>query len=188
LRKNLVVAKQKTTKVKHLVIMITGVIAFVASACATDATPFVEPTQRLIPPTATYTPSPLPPTTAQPTQPAPGDLVGTAVDVQPTVSDEDNLLEVDPVASELATLAQRRIAEELGLPTRRVRILEVVSYVWPDTSLGCPIPGETYTQQTVDGYRIVLAAGDNEYIFHTDFDRAVPCDPANEQLPVHTDN
>jgi hypothetical protein len=181
----LAVAKQKTTKVKRLVIAITGVIAFVASACATDATPFVQPTQTLIPATATYTPSPLPSTTVQPTQPAPGDLVGTPVDVQSTVSGEDNLLDVDPVASELAALAQRRIADELGLPTRRVRILEVASYVWPDTSLGCPIPGETYTEQTVDGYRIVLAAGDNEYIFHTDFDRAVPCDPANEQLPVN---
>jgi hypothetical protein len=38
----------------------------------------------------------------------------------------------------------------------------------------------------VDGYRIVLSAGDNEYLFHTDFDRALPCDAKNEQLPETT--
>jgi hypothetical protein len=101
-------------------------------------------------------------------------------------SDTADELAVDPVASELAMLAQRRIAEDLNLPVRRVRIVEVTPYVWTDSSLGCPVPGETYTALTVDGYRIVLSAGDNEYIFHTDFDRPLPCDAKNEQLPETT--
>lgn len=164
-------------------------IAVLAAACSGEATPFVEPTQALIPSTATFTPSPVPPTTTpQPSMAAPGELVeitpeGEATEPSNAAADE---LAVDPVASELAMLAQRRIAQDLNLPARRVRIVEVTPYVWTDTSLGCPAPGETYAALTVDGYRIVLSAGDNEYIFHTDFDRALPCDAKNEQLPETT--
>ena len=168
-----------------------AIFAVCAAACSGEATPFVEPTQILIPSTATFTPSPVPPTnTPPPALAAPGDIAASTpesetTDLPSTTADE---LTVDPVASELAMLAQRRIAQDLGLPVRRVRIVEVTPYVWTDTSLGCPVPGETYTALTVDGYRIVLSAGDNEYIFHTDFDRALPCDAKNEQLPESTPN
>jgi len=59
----------------------------------------------------------------------------------------------------------------------------VEAYVWQDTSLGCPEPGQTYAPVAVDGYRIVLEVRDTQVIFHTDFDRAIPCDPDLEQLP-----
>jgi hypothetical protein len=91
---------------------------------------------------------------------------------------------IDPVATELVALAQRRLAQDLNLPTRRIQVVEVTSYVWQDASLGCPLPGESYAQVIVDGYRIVLSAGDQEYLFHTDFDRVIPCDAENEQLPT----
>jgi hypothetical protein len=161
-----------------------------AAACSGAATPFVESTQILIPSTATFTPSPVPPTnTPPPALAAPADIGASTPepestdDVPSTTAGE---LAIDPVASELAMLAQRRIAQNLGLPVRRVRIVEVTPYVWTDTSLGCPVSGETYTALDVDGYRIVLSAGDQEYIFHTDFDRALPCDAKNEQLPETT--
>ena len=178
--------KHPTTKIS----LWLGTVIFTvfAVACTGDATPFVEPTQTLIPSTATFTPSPVPPTnTPPPALAAPGDIA------TPEAESTDNLpstaadeLAIDPVASELAMLAQRRIAQNLGLPVRRVRVVEVTPYVWTDTSLGCPIPGESYTALNVDGYRIVLSAGDQEYIFHTDFDRPLPCDAANEQLPETT--
>jgi len=162
-------------------------LLLVLSACAGEATPFVESTQVLIPSTATFTPSPVPPSgTPDPALSAPDEIATTpaAGETPPPVA--DGALAVDPVAAELAALAQRRVAEELGLPVRRVRVVEVTAYIWTDTSLGCPLPGEIYTSLSVDGYRIVLSAGDNEYIFHTDFDRALPCDAANEQLPDST--
>jgi hypothetical protein len=94
------------------------------------------------------------------------------------------LVEIDPVAAELAALAQRRLSEELEVSVRRVRILEVTPYTWTDSSLGCPLEGGEYSPVQIDGYRIVLAVGDSEYIFHTDFDRLIPCDAENEVLPV----
>ncbi len=184
-KKNSVGVKQTNS----LWVFISGLfVAFVLSACAADATPFVEPTQTLIPATETSTPAPVLPTLDQPTLPAASEILSaTAEFTEAATPDTSDLLDVDPVASELTALAQRRIAQDLGLPTRRIQVVEVSSYVWPDTSLGCPIAGETYTPQAVDGYRIVLSAGDKEYIFHTDFDRAIPCDAANEQLPASPD-
>ena len=80
-------------------------------------------------------------------------------------------------------LAQRRLGEELDLPTRRLRVIAVRPLQWPDSSLGCPLPDQTYTPIQMDGYRIVLGVGNSEYIFHSDFDRVIPCEPDNEQLP-----
>lgn len=161
-----------------------GLALLLSAGCAPDAQPVVEPTQTLIPPTITPTPSPVPPTNAATPLPRPGDLVAST----PTPAAERDtalsaLAETDPIAAELAALAQRRIAQELNLPVRRVRVVEVTAYVWPDSSLGCPLPGEVYTPGVVDGYRIVVAAGEQEFIFHSDFDRALPCDAQNEQLP-----
>jgi hypothetical protein len=63
-----------------------------------------------------------------------------------------------------------------------VRVVEVTAYRWPDSSLGCPLPNQRYTPVEIDGYRIVLRAGDRETIFHSDFDRVLPCAAEYEQL------
>ncbi len=73
---------------------------------------------------------------------------------------EDLTLEMDPAAAELVALAQQRLADELDLSTHTIEVVEVSSYAWPDSSLGCPQPGEDYRALVIAGYRIVLAAGD----------------------------
>jgi hypothetical protein len=126
-KQNLVVAKP-TIKLVSVGVAVLCVLAL--AACNGEATPFVESTQVLIPSTATFTPSPVPPTaTLDAALSAPEDITAVA---PPDVT------------------------------------------IAPDTAIA------------VDGYRIALSAGDNEYIFHTDFDRALPCDAANEQLPETT--
>jgi hypothetical protein len=104
------------------------------------------------------------------------------------IGDTSLLIEIDPVAAELVTLAQRRMAQELDVPPGRVRVVEVTPYTWQDSSLGCPVEGEDYSSVQIDGYRIVLAAGDDEYVFHTDFDRLMPCDEDSEVLPSAAEN
>jgi hypothetical protein len=93
------------------------------------------------------------------------------------------LADIDPIAGELVALGRRRVSQERGVPTTRVRVVEVTQYTWPDSSLGCPLSGEDYESVQIDGYRIVLSVGDETFIFHTDFDRLVPCDPGDETLP-----
>ena len=34
---------------------------------------------------------------------------------------------------------------------------------WPDGSLGCPLPGVQYTQVQVDGYQMIIVAGEDWY-------------------------
>jgi hypothetical protein len=97
---------------------------------------------------------------------------------------EDLTLEMDPVAAGTVALAQRRLADQLDLPQSRIRVVDVMPVKWTDSSLGCPQPGQDYTPIAIDGYRILLAAGEEEYIFHSDSTQVLACDVANERLPV----
>jgi len=137
----------------------------------------------------TNTPIPQTPTLTLTPLPRASDLstATPAIDEQPTTTSADATLD-DPVAAELVGLAQRRVADTTNLPVRRIEVVEVKSYKRTDVSLGCPSPNETYAQQEVDGYRIVLSANDQQFIFHTDFDRVVACDPDNEKLPTSPAN
>jgi hypothetical protein len=158
-------------------------LAVFLAACSPDAPSAPQATQSLIPATATFTPSPVPPTfTPSSGLTAPGDLAPTPP-AQPDSNAGADLLAEDQVAAELAALAQRRIAQERNVPVSRIEIVAVQAFAWPDTSLGCPQDGQVYTPLLVDGYRIVLALGDEEFIFHTDFDRAIPCAAEDERLP-----
>jgi hypothetical protein len=93
------------------------------------------------------------------------------------------LLAIDPIAAELATLAQRRVADELDLPLRRVDVIGLRAITWTESSLGCPQPDQTYTPVEIDGYRIVISAAENLYIFHSDSERLALCAPEDELLP-----
>jgi hypothetical protein len=154
------------------------------TACSSTAPLVLEPTQTLISPTITATSIPITPTITLTPLPRASDLStpSPAIDDTSSSASAEATLD-DPVAAELVGLAQRRVAEIANFPVRRVQVIEVKSYTWTDVSLGCPSPDETYTKQQVDGYRIVLSANDQQYIFHTDFDRVVACDTVNEKLP-----
>jgi hypothetical protein len=142
------------------------------------------PTLTLIPATPTPTSTPAGPTATPQDLTSPEDLAATRP--SPTEAQEasgDRLLDIDPVAADLAALAQRLLAEQLDLPVRRVRIVDVQAVVWLDSSLGCPQPDQMYSQVLIPGYRIVVEAAGEQVIFHTDFDRALPCSPEDERLP-----
>ncbi len=98
---------------------------------------------------------------------------------------DEVLLLVDQVAQEMLALAQRRLAQELDLPQRRVQLVTMQPYVWADTSLGCPALEQTYTARPIDGYRIVVSVGETQYAFHTDSERIIPCPTGRETLPIN---
>lgn len=147
------------------------------------------PTLTLIPVTATLTPTTAPPTSTPADLPAPEDLLNPS----PTPTSEVTLasdalsgaalVEHDPVAAVLVDMAQRQVATDLDLPTRRVRLIDVRAASWTDSTMNCPPPNSTPVPQQTSGYRIVLQAGEQTYIMHTDFDRVVLCPAENEQLP-----
>jgi hypothetical protein len=49
--------------------------------------------------------------------------------------------------------------------------------------LGCPQSEQTYNETELDGYRIVVSVGDNDYIFHSDSISIYPCTAEQEVLP-----
>lgn len=157
---------------------------FISTACSSTAPLVAEPTQRLIVPTVTNTLIPQTPTITLTPLPRAGDL-STAVPAleDATLPPSTDQASDDPVAAELVGLARHRVSELTNMPVRRVEIVEVTAYKWVDISLGCPNKDETYPQQEVDGYRIVLSADSKQFIFHTDFDRVVACDADREKLP-----
>ncbi len=95
----------------------------------------------------------------------------------------ESLLVADPVAAELIALARRQVVRLYGATDADVRLVDVASVTWPDAALGCPQPNTQYPAGSHDGYRIVLAAGAAQYIYHTDFDHVVECAAADEVLP-----
>jgi len=158
--------------------------ALLLAACASGNTEPL-PTLTLIPPTETPLPTPIPPSaTPDPLIVLPEEAT-TATESAPGESaPTPGLLDADPVAAELVALAQRRLAEDLGLPQRRIQLIEVETMRWSDASLGCPQPDQSYSEIEIPGYRIILQAGDNTYAFHTDFDRVLPCPEGSEVLPT----
>jgi hypothetical protein len=68
--------------------------------------------------------------------------------------------EESPVIGEVpADLLEEIIADVMqrtGAARSAVRVLQAEQVVWPDGSLGCPQPGQMYTQALVDGYQVVL--------------------------------
>lgn len=53
-------------------------------------------------------------------------------------------------------------AERSGVEPAAVEVVQAEFVTWSDGSLGCPEPGMSYTQALVDGYHVILKAGDDE--------------------------
>lgn len=163
-------------------------LVFIAAACASSgATDTVVPTLTLIAATDVPTATPIPPSATPANLPGPQDVLRpTETPASSGASDDltgEALIADDPVAAELVGIAQRLVSEQTDLPTRRIFLADVRAAVWTDSTLNCPQPNSEVVLVQSDGYRIVMQAGDQEFLFHTDFDRVIACDPANEQLP-----
>lgn len=182
--KQLFVVRGSSAAMLKGVLLLVLLLLVAGIAACTPVTPAAVATLTLIPATATATPTRSAPTTTPAALTLPEDLAPTRAAATPAQDRPGQLLvDVDPVAAELAALAQRLLATQLDLPVRRVRVVDVQAVIWPDMSLGCPQPDQMYAQVLVPGYRIVVEAAGEQVIYHTDFDRALPCAPGDEQLP-----
>jgi hypothetical protein len=62
--------------------------------------------------------------------------------------------------------ARALASEEAGAASAQLRVVAAEAVTWPDGSMGCPQPGLMYTQALVPGYRVVLALGQRQWLFH----------------------
>jgi hypothetical protein len=58
------------------------------------------------------------------------------------------------------------LAATAGVDEDEIEVISAEEVTWADGSLGCPEPGEMYTQALVPGYRIVLGVAGDEVAYH----------------------
>lgn len=87
---------------------------------------------------------------------APGAGTGT------TPAPED----LDDEARATVEAAITDLAERTGQDADAISLVSFEYVTWNDGSLGCPRPGEMYTQALVDGSRTVLEVDDVTYDYH----------------------
>lgn len=76
-------------------------------------------------------------------------------------------------------LAKDDLATRLGVQPDEIEVAKVTNVNWPDSSLGNPQPGLLYSQMVTPGYDILLQAGDQTYVYHSNTrDTVVYCGPA----------
>ena len=71
-------------------------------------------------------------------------------------------------AQQLILQARVQLAQKLGINVEEIFLFSVDAVEWPDASLGCPQAGVMYAQVITPGYRILLEANGQVFIFHTD--------------------
>jgi hypothetical protein len=79
------------------------------------------------------------------------------------VPDEPRVPIVGEVPDSILSAAKEDLAAKLDVAAESIGVREAASVVWNDGSLGCPRPGQVYTQALEPGYRIILEHGDRQY-------------------------
>ncbi|MCL1600378.1 MAG: hypothetical protein M3112_02425, partial [Actinomycetia bacterium] len=98
-----------------------------------------------------------------PTVASDNDGDSTVTEQPPTIGLGDN----DPNLADLVALASADLMERLSVTLDDIVVVSAESVVWPDGSLGCPIPDMRYTQVQVDGAKIVLSVDGSLYNYHS---------------------
>jgi hypothetical protein len=67
------------------------------------------------------------------------------------------------VPADVMAKASADLAARTGLDPSTFTVVRSEQVQWPDGSLGCPVPGQMYTQMVTPGYWIILEAGGTSY-------------------------
>lgn len=67
------------------------------------------------------------------------------------------------VPKELLESIINDLSQRVGVDKEKITVIRGEEIVWNDGSLGCPKPGELYTQSLVNGYWVILEANGTTY-------------------------
>jgi hypothetical protein len=97
--------------------------------------------------------------------------LSTSVPVSPTQGDSQMIpslpVPADAGLQNLIDKAMADLAKRLSIPAVQITLVEATPVIWPDSSLGCPQPGNEYLQVPEDGLLIRLQAGEQIYEYHS---------------------
>jgi hypothetical protein len=74
--------------------------------------------------------------------------------------------EVEESLSAQTEQARSDLAKRLSVTPEEIEILEAISVVWRDSSVGCPKPKMGYMQVLTPGFRVRLRSGHRVYAYH----------------------
>lgn len=138
-----------------LLLPVLALMALILAACAAP----------LSAPTATQ---PLPPTSE------PGETEQQPVDTPtrpkltlPAGAVPIETVEITPIVGEVPDELMAAIVADLvdlqDVEAQAIEVIQAEAVVWNDGSLGCPQPGQVYTQALVNGYHVILEVGSQTY-------------------------
>ncbi len=101
--------------------------------------------------------------------------------VSPTITSVppmDIIVQGEPGLSrdEYVTKAKEALAEKLNISTSKIKVDKVEEVRFSDTSLGCPQSGRFYSQVITPGYKIILSAEGNSYVYNAGINKVVNCE------------
>jgi hypothetical protein len=73
-----------------------------------------------------------------------------------------------PEAAAAVDAAVQAAAQHLGVSPGQLQVTQVEPHEWPDASLGCPQPGELYSQVVTPGYLVMISSNGHQLEYHTD--------------------
>jgi len=112
------------------------------------------PTSTTVAVSSTDTPAPAPPSTRAP------DLTTTTLDTDTPATGEAPQEVLDSILADAS--------ERTGLPQGELTVVRSEAVQWPDGALGCPEPGQVYTQAIVPGYWIEISNRDTILDYRSD--------------------
>jgi hypothetical protein len=75
---------------------------------------------------------------------------------------------VPPESAAAVDAALADASNHLGVSREALRVDQVEPRDWPDSSLGCPQPGQLYSQVVTPGFLVIVASGSHRLEYHTD--------------------
>jgi hypothetical protein len=110
------------------------------------------------------------------TEPGPPPFQGQPTDTTEEPGMPDS---TEPTASPhdhdaLAQGAQQDLAQHLDVDADTIEVATIRDVTWPDGSMGCPEPGQMYTQALVDGAYLELVHDGDTYAYHWGQGRDAP--------------
>lgn len=113
---------------------------------------------------------------------------GCAADDPVNQSQEVPMASPKAVSEEMVAVAKADAAQRSGKSVDEIKVLSAERVTWPNSAMGCPMPGRMYTQALVPGYRIVLSVGEQKFDYHAG-SKGVPtfCPPDRATPPAASD-
>ncbi|MBM0104410.1 hypothetical protein JM946_06615 [Steroidobacter sp. S1-65] len=72
------------------------------------------------------------------------------------------------VPPQIIAIFQDDLARRALVKPETITVASATEQQWSDGAMGCPQPGQMYTQMIVPGYRVVLQAAGDKYSYHSD--------------------